>query len=284
MNNPKSSAGDAVVDLEQPLLANEEPLGPESVVIAAPVAEEVIRVPQAEAAESPTMSENGRWNDGLFNCCAYGCCHPSFVFPCYFPIGKKFECFMNTHESLLVRTREKLSMNVQVAPLLILKYLIRKKTVAIGQVMHRMNLLISGSRGSKAASKSTFLFLCCATAAIYMVGPSTVNLPTNGYYPTETETSIFLHRCFYVSVSCFIYYLIIITRSYVRRRDRIPEGCCIGCEDCCVSVLFPFCTISQLMRHTADYRVYRAVWFSSTGLPSGVGMVEDSASADRSHV
>lgn len=150
--------------------------------------------------------------------------------------------------------------------------------------MHRMNLLISGSRGSKAASKSTFLFLCCATAAIYMVGPSTVNLPTNGYYPTETETSIFLHRCFYASVSCFIYYLIIITRSYVRRRDRIPEGCCIGCEDCCVSVLFPFCTISQLMRHTADYRVYRAVWFSSTGLPSGVGMVEDSASADRSHV
>ena len=149
--------------------------------------------------------------------------------------------------------------------------------------MHRMNLLISGSRGSRAASKSTFFFLCCATAAIYIVGPSTVNLPTH-YYPNETETSKLLHKCFYASVSFFIYYLIIITRSYVRRRDRIPEGCCIGCEDCCVSVLFPFCTISQLMRHTADYRVYRAVWFSSTGLPSGVGIVEDSTSADRSHV
>ena len=88
MNNTKNPPGDAVVDLEQPLLANEEQPGPEPVIIAAPVAEEVIRVPLAEAAENPTMSENGTWKDGLFNCCAFGCCHPSYVIPCYLPISK----------------------------------------------------------------------------------------------------------------------------------------------------------------------------------------------------
>ena len=29
-----------------------------------------------------------------------------------------------------------------------------------------------------------------------------------------------------------------------------------------------------MMRHTTDYRVYRAVWCSETGLPSGVGVVD----------
>jgi hypothetical protein len=42
-------------------------------------------------------------------------------------------------------------------------------------------------------------------------------------------------------------------------------------DDCCVAAFFPFCTISQMMRHTANYRTYRAVWFSQTGLPSGLG-------------
>lgn len=230
------------IDLEQPLLSEESVstlvlIHDSEPVISAPVAEEVIRIPHAEAV-NPDAADNerdensvGRWKDGLFNCCAHGCCHPSFILPFYLPF------------------------------------------IAIAQVMSRSNLLITGSRGSSAQTKITFFILCCVTVALLLYTPTSVAPSMNPYRyypdtPKKAENLVIVGVASWASI--LLFYLVIVTRSYIRRRDRIPEGCCVGCEDCCVSIVFPLCTISQLMRHTADYRVYRAPWCSFTGLPDGV--------------
>lgn len=56
-------------------------------------------------------------------------------------------------------------------------------------------------------------------------------------------------------------------RRAVRRRYKIPETRCHGCEDCCCVLFCGCCTISQLARQTADYNQRRALCCSDTGLP-----------------
>lgn len=66
-------------------------------------------------------------------------------------------------------------------------------------------------------------------------------------------------------VYCF--FLVMKTRSYIRRRYAIAEGGCTGFEDCfCAFFCLPL-TICQMARHTADYETYRATYCSETGLP-----------------
>ncbi len=144
--------------------------------------------------------------------------------------------------------------------------------------MARFNLLVNGSTGPRSHARITFYVLfAIAVAVCFMPNPSIFNDNTDN--TDNIEKRYVFYTCVTI-VSMLIYYLIVITRAYVRRRDRIPEGCCVGCEDCCVSILFPLCTISQLMRHTGNYRVYRGVWCSTTGLPDGVV----SQNSDDSHV
>jgi hypothetical protein len=260
------------IDLEQPLLSEESVstlvlIHDSEPVISAPVAEEVIRIPHAEAV-NPDAADNerdensvGRWKDGLFNCCAHGCCHPSFILPFYLPFSKYR---IDIEPVLIFPTR---TCN----DFLIIMF--RNITVAIAQVMSRSNLLITGSRGSSAQTKITFFILCCVTVALLLYTPTSVAPSMNPYRyypdtPKKAENLVIVGVASWASI--LLFYLVIVTRSYIRRRDRIPEGCCVGCEDCCVSIVFPLCTISQLMRHTADYRVYRAPWCSFTGLPDGV--------------
>lgn len=58
------------------------------------------------------------------------------------------------------------------------------------------------------------------------------------------------------------------SRKQVRTAYNIAETNCYGCEDTLVSVGCTPCAISQMMRQTADYDTYRAVWFSESGLPN----------------
>ena len=67
-------------------------------------------------------------------------------------------------------------------------------------------------------------------------------------------------------VGVYFFVLVVRTRYHIRQTYRIPEQCCAGCEDCCCAYWCGFCTVSQMARHTADYRTYQAYYCSETGL------------------
>ena len=137
--------------------------------------------------------------------------------------------------------------------------------------MRRINLALTGHRGSNMQSKLTFFVLCTISVLFFFYGPEMIDSYASQWTQKNENAHPWIHYILPSSLlSVLIFYLIIITRSHIRRQYRIPERCCVGCEDCCVAIFFPWCSISQMMRQTADYRVYRAVWFSDTGLPSCV--------------
>ena len=41
----------------------------------------------------------------------------------------------------------------------------------------------------------------------------------------------------------------------------------LGWRDAMIGIFCPCCSISQMGRHTADYKTYREQWLSTTGLP-----------------
>jgi Cys-rich protein (TIGR01571 family) len=60
-----------------------------------------------------------------------------------------------------------------------------------------------------------------------------------------------------------------LTRAYIRRKYRIPEGRCGPCDDFCCSFWCGACSVSQMARHTADYARYPAACCTETGLLDG---------------
>lgn len=43
-------------------------------------------------------------------------------------------------------------------------------------------------------------------------------------------------------------YFICVSRRRIRQRDRIPEGCCGECDDCCVAYWCGCCSLIQMLR------------------------------------
>ena len=43
-------------------------------------------------------------------------------------------------------------------------------------------------------------------------------------------------------------FFVCVSRRRIRQRDRIPEGCCGGCEDCCVAYWCGCCSLIQMLR------------------------------------
>lgn len=148
--------------------------------------------------------------------------------------------------------------------------------LAIGQVMARLNLNILGRRGTKLQATLTFFFLFTLFFLIFYFGSKALDFDVENHI---NNTEWILPSSI---ITFFLFYLIVVTRRNIRRRDQIPDGCCGIFDDCCGAVFFPCCTISQMMRHTADYSVYRAVWISQTGLPAGANDYDDENS--HSHV
>jgi hypothetical protein len=129
--------------------------------------------------------------------------------------------------------------------------------------MARLNLNILGRRGTKLQATLTFFFLFTLFSPIFYFGSQDTN---SAQLQWILPSSI---------ITFFLFYLIVVTRRNIRRRDEIPDGCCGIFDDCCGALFFPCFTISQMMRHTADYSVYRAVWISQTGLPAGINDYDD---------
>mmetsp|Transcript_15453 Transcript_15453/g.17971 ORF Transcript_15453/g.17971 Transcript_15453/m.17971 type:complete len:249 (-) Transcript_15453:283-1029(-) len=173
--------------------------------------------------DTTSLIVRGRWRDGLFNCCAHGCCHPSLLRAWMFPI------------------------------------------IAIAQVMKRLNLRMSGTPGTHRQAKRAFFKLVFITLfhvfTCSNIMMAHIKLSLKTYHIINTICSILY--------SCILLYLIVITRSHIRKKYNIREKCFGGCEDICVAFWCPCCTISQMARHTADYDTYRASCCSNTGLPPG---------------
>lgn len=224
---------DATDELQQPLLADDQEqlndiLSSDAipVVVAEPVSSEsMIR----SDVILPSDDNQGRWRDGLFNCCSFGCCHPSFCLPLFCPL------------------------------------------IGIAQVMRRMSLNLIGKRGNESQATLTFFFIFSIACIILCFGPKILTSSLG----IAMQSSEGTNQTFMIVLPCsiatfFLFYLIVITRRAIRKRENIPNGCCGPCDDCCVAALFPCCAVGQAMRHTANYNIYRAVWISTTGLPDGI--------------
>jgi len=246
-----------------------------TVNVQAPVAQEVIRIPEASiqvvsmpsAPPGPTSSDdgdhgnvhtyqNGRWKDGICGCLRHGCCHSSLLCAWFFPL------------------------------------------IAIAQVMRRMNLLINGKSGTNSQSRKTFWCIVLVSfafaGALYAVDKmdnpeghnSNKNTGGDDYVQEDMNMNIdgdadaqspSLHsltdnKAMIIPFAYFLclLYLIVMTRRYIRRKYHMPQTACTGVADCCVAVYLPCCAISQMARHTTDYNLYRGAMCSETGLPSGV--------------
>lgn len=184
----------------------------------------------------------GRWRDGLCDCCVMGCCH--------------------AHLCLAWRC----------AP------------CALGQVMTRMNLSPFADPYLRGTSHTRRWTTCRIMSLVYFVMivvlySLAIAVTPHPYVDQDgvvhhdpKRPSPFWTLVYHLlAVSWTIYLLLAIckTRAYVRQTYGIPETSCRGCEDCCCSYWCPCCTISQMARHTADYRTYHGACCSSTGLGEG---------------
>lgn len=233
MGKSKPVNNDTSDEIQQPLLADDQEqlndiLSSDAVpvVVAEPASSEsMIR----SDIILPSNNSQGRWRDGLFNCCLYGCCHPSFCLPLFCPL------------------------------------------IGIAQVMRRMSLNLIGTRGNESQATLTFFFIFSIAFIILVFGPKILT-SSLGIVMQSPEGA---NQTFMIVLPCsiatfFSFYLIVITRRAIRKRETIPNGCCGPCDDCCVAAVFPCCAVGQAMRHTANYNVYRAIWISTTGLPDGI--------------
>lgn len=142
--------------------------------------------------------------------------------------------------------------------------------VALGQIITRMKMSMTGARASEFQSKLIFSFLVLLTIGSYLACNSLVsdNLfdePMDGFYLSKMVFTVY---------GCVVFYLIVVIRRSIRNKYQIPHQCCGGLEDCCVALYCPCLGISQMMRHTSDYNTYRGVWFSTSGIPNGAPAVE----------
>ena len=57
-----------------------------------------------------------------------------------------------------------------------------------------------------------------------------------------------------ILIIVFVWRLGMTTRKKIREKYEIKENRCEGIEDSCVTTFCLCCSVSQMMRHTADYR------------------------------
>jgi len=187
--------------------------------------------------DDPHNIPTGAWRDGICDCCIYGCCHPMCCL--------SFWC----------------------------------RACALGQVMTRMGLDWKGTPINRRRSTGSAFRVLFYITVVYWVFrlylyPKLFDASITHYM--KEDTFHLLHEL-YVTVN-FVYFIFVVVllvkaRSYVRRKYAIPEQYCTGCEDCCLGVFCSCCAVSQLARHTADYRTYRAACCTETGLADGVPTV-----------
>lgn len=165
----------------------------------------------------------GVWKDGLCDCCALGCCHPSICCALWCP------------------------------------------QLLMGQVLTRMQMTWCGNSTLGNEYRSTFAMMVILTMIYMGIWYYYGQHESKHHHQRNTIMMRIAHIIY------FLYMLMVMTklRKAVRRRYKIPQRTCHGCEDCCCVLFCGCCTVAQLARQTTDYQQRRAVCCSSTGLPIG---------------
>lgn len=186
---------------------------------------------------SPFNIPVGGWRDGIFDCCNHGCCHTSCCTAYWCP------------------------------------------NLAVGQLMTRMGLDWTGSpvpTNRYATGWSPFKLMVALTVAyfaMYLFVNTIIQVyvePTDAGAPPHIPGWIIfllgLRSLLAFMFSVYVLFAMIRTRMYIRKKYAIREQYCSGCDDCCLSFWCSCCTVSQMDRHTADYRQLNASCCSETGL------------------
>lgn len=199
---------------------------------------------------------NGRWRDGLCDCCALGCCHPVCCLT--------YWCVCCSLGQVLTRMKMNWfggATRNGIAP--------RPSACVVMAIISLLSVVLS------------VIWL-----AIYITGlnctsnvissPYQSSYTNYGYYDDDKYTNPYksgstystTSACnskhnwavtmFYVTNLLFVIYLVVATmllRNNLRKKYAIPGN---GCEDCCCAWWCMSCVICQTHRHTADFRVYPA--------------------------
>mmetsp|Transcript_15222 Transcript_15222/g.35216 ORF Transcript_15222/g.35216 Transcript_15222/m.35216 type:complete len:268 (-) Transcript_15222:174-977(-) len=174
----------------------------------------------------------GRWKDGLCDCCMFGCCHPA--------LWMGICCRL----ALLGQVQNRLRLNW-----------LGERANPGDQSPFKVLLGIS-----------IFAMVWSQLFSSLLKGyidPST-GLPIEGspYWAIYA-----VNLAFSCAVGIFSIYVILKTRQHIRESSGIPEESCQGCEDCCCAFWCGCCTVTQMARQTAEYETYVAQCCSETGLP-----------------
>ena len=140
--------------------------------------------------------------------------------------------------------------------------------VALTQITTRINISRYGEQMASPHKRlriKTVLLLSCAYYVLDFLLICTMIWTPN---VAARVFSVIVFCLFNFPVAFAFCHVVSKSRKQVRVGYNIPETSCEGCEDTLVSVLCTPCTIAQMMRQTADYDTYRAIWFSESGLPN----------------
>jgi len=186
---------------------------------------------------SSASTVQGRWKDGIFDCCKYSCMHPSFLNACCCP------------QILMAQVLTRMNMD----------WLGEHTTEWESKLTFRRVLII-------------VIIYYAVSTVLAPSGPSWDDDDTASLdYP---DTPIWQHVVYNSLTTAFSVYTVIVLmklRKAVRTRYDIPVTRCVNqpvVEDCCCSFWCGCCTVAQLARHTANYDERRAVCCSYDGLPS----------------
>jgi len=178
---------------------------------------------------------HGYWRDGLFDCFIDGPDHPMLLNSCFCP------------------------------------------QFALAQIMSRMNIDCWGRKAlsfdSKIKIRNVFLisFLLTLFNVVVVYFVIRIYYVHGGawYRQSITEALALTLPVLVLDLAAvtFFFMLLIKTRRLIRTNYNIPQTCCKCYPDAAPSLCCTTCTISQMGRHTAEYRTYRAVCCSDTGLP-----------------
>jgi Cys-rich protein (TIGR01571 family) len=146
-------------------------------------------------------------------------------------------------------------------------------TIAMGQVMSRMQLTWLGAPGPLDRTRQTFtvIVLLFIASFIYSIA---LDIAAAQYTTATTPPVIwYLRLAGVLLITFWQVYALCKTRRTVRERYQIPEAHCVGCEDVCCALVCSCCTTAQLLRHTGEYESYAGVCCSATGHPPGTPLV-----------
>lgn len=145
--------------------------------------------------------------------------------------------------------------------------------IAIGHVMTRLGLGICG--GENPNELSSAMNAVITVLLIYMILYFTVyvivdpvcfqgdTIKTGLCDDPADVTLVALLEFATISLWIFFFFLIVVTRSYIRKKDNIPNQYCLkecpgGCEDCMMGCCWSL-TVIQMHRHIDDHRYCREI-------------------------